>query len=79
MNRRITNNPVASNCVATKAYVVASFNKQTGHSISHSPKEHFARTDAIKEAERLATLYPGVTYVVLEVIGSVVASGHTWS
>lgn len=63
----------------TGKYIVASFSQNEGHSLSQRPYEHTSLREASQEAERLATMNKGTTYVVLEVKGSVTATGHVWS
>lgn len=62
----------------TGKFIVVSFDHSDGHSMSKRPYNHDTRDAACLEAERLATASPGTTYVVLEVVGSVTATGHVW-
>jgi hypothetical protein len=60
-------------------FMIGSVDPQTGgFSFAPNPKLHPTRQSAHKEAERLATSFPGKRFVVAQIVGSVVANGVTW-
>ena len=64
----------------SKGYIVGSSGQgaSVSWSVSALPRIHASETEAKAEAERLAKLTPGKTYVVLEVKGRVTSNAVTW-
>ena len=78
MSRVIENPPRTSAVHASKGFIVGTIANDGSHSISAAPKYHGLYYDAATEAARLATLNPGVKFMVLSVGGIVSAGAVAW-
>ena len=76
---RVIENPHRTSAVhASKGFIVGTIANDGSHSISAAPKYHGLYYDAATEAARLATLNPGVKFMVLSVGGIVSAGAVAW-
>ncbi len=69
-NVRITSQQIAHDAVKGKRFIVGSFTPATGISFNATPAVHFSAHDARTECRRLAALFPGKTYILVQLIGA---------
>ena len=72
-------NQVSTMTGVSKGFIVGSMTLSGGLSFSAKPHLHQNEQAARAECERLANLYPGKTFVLVEIKGSVKSSGLTWN
>lgn len=72
-------NQVSTMTGVSKGFIVGSRTMSGGLSFSVKPRLHQNEQAARAECERLANLYPGKTFVLVEIKGSVKSSGLTWN
>lgn len=65
--------------IRTGSYLVGSKNSEGGVSFTKAPKVHATEASAKTEAARVAGITPGTTYIVVKIIGEVVAGGVKWN
>lgn len=67
---KITTEKIAHDAVRNKQYIVGSFQSGTGISFSNTPTVQYSSMQARAECKRLAKLYPGKTFVFVQLHGA---------
>lgn len=67
---KITNEIIAHDAVRNKQYIVGSFHATTGISFSNAPAVQYSPMQARAECKRLAKMYPGKTFVYVQLQGA---------
>ncbi len=67
---KITNEKIAHDAIRNKQYIVGSFQSGTGMSFSNTPTVQYSSMQARAECKRLAKLYPGKTFVYVQLQGA---------
>ncbi len=75
-NTNVANNASVSN---VGQFIVGRNNAAGQLTVAETPKVHDSEASAKTEAQRLATLNPGMSFVVLRVMASVVTGGVQWT
>lgn len=67
---KITNQKIAHDAIRNKQYIVGSFQPGIGMSFNNEPTVQYSSMQARLECKRLAKLYPGKTFVYVQLQGA---------